>query len=114
MSERLPLLSSRRSLPLTRGTERVELEELVEIVELVVRLLALDCDVCTGRATELNDRRCDKSFSFALSFAVGGTPSHFELTFGTVAGSFADETPGKPTAFARPFCVVPRFFICSW
>lgn len=113
MSERVLLLSSRRSFPLTRGTERVELEEEEE-EELVERWLALDCDVCAGRVTELKDCRCVRSFFFALSFAVCGTPSHFELTLGTVIGSFADETPGKPTAFARPFCVVPRFFICSW
>lgn len=39
---------------------------------------------------------------FSLSLAACGTPSHFELTLGTVGGSLAEDTPGKPTAVARP------------
>ena len=42
------------------------------------------------------------SLCFSLSFDVRGTPSHFELTLGTVAGSLADDTPGIPTALTRP------------
>lgn len=110
ISERLPLALSSRNFPLTRSPGRVELEVLA--VEVVV-LLEVDRDVCRGRLVEDIDRRCAVSFSFGLSFIVCGTPSHLELTLGTVGGSLADETPGKPTAFALPLCVVPRFFICS-
>ena len=86
----------------------------MELAVAAVLELPVDCDVYRGRpAEEVNDDRAGLSFSFNFSFAVCGTPSHLELTFGTVGGSLADETPGKPTAFARPVCVVPRFFICS-
>jgi len=38
----------------------------------------------------------------SLSLAACGTPSHFELTFGTVGGNLAEDTPGIPIAVARP------------
>jgi hypothetical protein len=45
----------------------------------------------------------------SLAFAVSGTPSHFELTFGTVDGSFCVDTPCNPTALARAIFPVPAF-----
>lgn len=99
MSERLPLLSSNFNFPLDRGAERVE---LVELRVLVVILLPVDWEVYRGReADRLNADCSDMLFSFDFSF-ICGTPSHLELTFGTVGGSLAEETPGNPTAFARP------------
>ncbi len=108
----MPLLLSSLRLPLARKSDRVE---LVELIVAVVIVLPYDREVYNGRlAEEANEDRDGSSFSLTFSFDAWGTPSHFELTFGTVGGSLADETPGNPTAIARPVCVVPRFFICSW
>ena len=38
----------------------------------------------------------------SLSRLDPGLPSHFELTFGTVSGIVADETPGMALALSSP------------
>jgi len=52
------------------------------------------------------------SFLFSFSLADRGTPSHFELTLGTVGGKVAVETPARPTGFGRPSFIDPCF--CNW
>jgi hypothetical protein len=50
--------------------------------------------------------------SFSLSFITWGTPSQFEFTFGTVAGIFADDTPGIPADLIRAWLLDPFVRIC--
>lgn len=114
-SERLLVSLSNISFPLARGADAAELVELVEHAVRPVILLPVDREVYRGRvAAEHSDCPSRLSSLFRLSLAACGTPSHLELTLGTVGGSLAEDTPGNPTAFARPLWVVPRFFICSW
>lgn len=42
-------------------------------------------------------------FSPSFAFIVSGIPSHFEFTFGTVAGSFCDVIPARLWGFFPPF-----------
>lgn len=66
-------------------------------------LLPVDREVYRGREADGLDKGCSEMLlSFDLSFVVCGTPFHLELTLGTVGGNLAEETPGNPTAFARP------------
>ena len=77
------------------------------VEEVVVLVDFSDPDVLIERLPTPIDSEEFIRFCFFFSFKICGIPSHLELTFGTVGGSFADETPGRPTAVARPFLLVP-------
>lgn len=54
-------------------------------------------------------------FSFSFLAKALGTPSHLELTLGTFAGSFAEETIGIPAGFIGPRCEACCCFrISAW
>lgn len=81
-----------------------------EPCELVARLLSA--------ILFSNASGCFLSFlaSFAASLAQSGSPSHFELTFGTSGGSLRSVTPGSPTAVLRPLlsCACFRCASANW
>lgn len=87
-------------------------------------VLALDLDVpVLSSVSSLPGERvlaetdglcCRLPLSVPFSFKARGTPSHLVFTFGTVGGSFADDTPSMPTAVARPLCVCAFLRIWFW
>ena len=94
MSDKLPLLLLYWSFPLKRRSQSA--------VETVLSLAA-DLEVCVCLFPEEAIDCLDGSGPLlSRSLAPTGTPSHFELTLGTVGGSLAEETPGNPTAVTRP------------
>lgn len=52
--------------------------------------------------------------AFSRLITASGTPSHLELTFGTFAGSLADDTMGIPVAAILPCCVDRCFCRLAW
>lgn len=80
---------------------------LERVDDVVVLVDASDPDVLTERLRPSIDCEEFIRFCFSFSFTACGIPSHLELTFGTVGGSFADETPGRPIAAAWPFLLAP-------
>ena len=110
MSDRFPLFWLYDSFPFTRcsiGPRDGPLEDVLLCCpsedELAIERLYPDIE-----------QRTAASFSFSRSLIAWGTPSHFELTFGTVGGNFADDTPGIPTGTTLPFFDAPFFIICFW
>ena len=74
-------------------------------------LLSDPADLAILRSRPCPTMDCLNScFCFSLSLSASGTPSHFELTLGTVGGKLAEETPGIPTVVVRPGpCFSKRF-----
>lgn len=66
---------------------------------------------CRPKAEGFSVLRSQPFEPLLLSCATFGKPSHFELTLGTVSGSFCCETPAKPSCL-EPFNAV-CLFCCS-
>jgi hypothetical protein len=64
---------------------------------------------------DLPNRSCPPIFfSLSLSLTTWGTPSQLEFTLGTVAGIFADDTPGILVNGVRSLLLVPLARIRRW
>lgn len=106
-----------RERKLSRPLERDAVEELKIELLLLDRGRVLpdpwEEDFLPSKKDMFDGCPFDSFFAFPFSSNLSGTPSHLELTLGTVSGILAADTMNIPALFGRVPCEVCCFCIVS-